>query len=278
MSDLDFRQEDVFTDGRVRIRRQRTDLPFSPENTVCIETGFQTVARLSASFASAMRKEAELATKHPFAWNPEFGYVTADTRMCGTGLEISATFHLEGLHLIGDLEPALNALNALRLSARGYSRDGLRNAAHIFRIANAAHLGIDERELVARVGRAFADVVRQEMNARIRLVEELPLVFEDAIARSLAVLRSCRLLSDWELMDIVSPLCLAANLGFLDNLSRDEARKMMFARANAPQGTEAPLTYEEQRERDRKDAALADGANRRFKGVRLNAFAKDCLS
>ena len=278
MSDLDFRQEDVFMDGRVRIRRQRTDLPFSADKTICIETGFQTVSRLNASFASTMRKEAEMASMHPFAWNPEFGYMTANPRMCGTCLEISATFHLEGLHLIGDLEPALNALNALRFSACGCTRDGMRNAAHIFRIANAAHLGIDERELVARVGRVFADVIRQEMNARIRLVEELPLVFEDAIARSLAVLRSCRLLSDWELMDIVSPLCLAANLGFLDKLSREEARKMMFARANAPQSPETPLTYEEQRERDRKDAALADRANRRFKGVRLNAFAKDCLS
>lgn len=236
------------------------------------------MARLNASFTSAMRKEAELAAKHPFAWNPEFGYVTANPMMCGTSLEISATFHLEGLHLIGDLEPTLNALDAIRLSALGCSHDGLRNAAHLFRIRNVAHLGIDERELVSRVGRVFADVIRQETNARIRLVEELPLVFEDAIARSLAVLRSCRLLSDWELMDIVSPLCLAANLGFLDNLSRDEARKMLLSRANAPQGTDAPLTYEEQRERDRKDAALADRANRRFRGVKLNAFAKDCLS
>ena len=94
------------------------DLPFSADKTICIETGFQTVARLNASFASTMRKEAEMASMHPFAWNPEFGYVTANPRMCGTCLEISATFHLEGLHLIGDLEPALNALNALRFSAR----------------------------------------------------------------------------------------------------------------------------------------------------------------
>jgi protein-arginine kinase len=277
MSDPKFRQEDVLMGGRVLICRQRTDLPFSIENIVHMETGFQTVARINASFASAMRKEAELAARHPFAWNPEFGYVTADPEMCGTGLRISATFHLEGLHLIGDLDPALNALNALRMSARGCSRDGLRNAAHIFRIANASSLGISERELVSRVGRVFADIVRQELNARIRLVDELPRVFEDAIARSLAVLRNCRLLSEWELMDIVSPLCLAANLDFLDNLSRDEAQKMMFAQAHTPQSS-TPRTYEEQRERDRKDAALADRANRRFRGVRLNSFAKDCLS
>ena len=38
-----------------------------------------------------------------------------------------------------------------------------------------------------------------------------------------------------------------------------------------------PNTYEEQKELDRKDAALADKANRRFRNVRLNDFAKGYL-
>ena len=37
-------------------------------------------------------------------------------------------------------------------------------------------------------------------------------------------------------------------------------------------------SYEEQQERDRQDAILADKVNKRFKGVRLNAFAKEWLT
>ena len=270
-------QSDIISDGYVRLYRQRTDIPFTPDNILNIEADFPSLSKLHAAFASVMAEEAEAAAQHPFAWNPEFGYVTARPEFCGTGLAVSALFHLEGLHLIGDLDPALNALSGLRMDIRGCCGGGMKDAAHLFRITNRRHLGIDERDLVARVGRVFGDLVQQETNARIRLVDEVPRVFEDAIARSLAILRSCRLLSEWELLDIASPLRLAAELGFLDHFSREEAQALTRSRigmADSP----VPDTYEEQRERDRRDAALADKVNKRFRNVRLNAHGKDCLS
>ena len=268
---------DILSDGYVRLYRQRTDLPFTPDNILNIEATFTSLPKLHAAFASVMDEESAAAVQHPFAWNPEFGYVTARPEFCGTGLEISALFHLEGLNLIGDLSPALNALAGLRMDVRGCCGGGMKDAAHLFRLTNLRHLGIDERDLMARVGRVFNDLVQQETNARIRLIDEVPRVFEDAIARSLAILRSCRLLSEWELLDIVSPLRLAAELDFLDHFSREEAQTLTRSRLDM---VEPPLpdTYDEQRERDRRDAALADKVNKRFKNVRLNARGKDYLS
>ena len=274
---MNIEQSDILSDGYVRIYRQRTDIPFTPDNILNIEASFPSLSKLHAAFSSVMAEEAEAAAQHPFAWNPEFGYVTARPEFCGTGLAISALFHLEGLHLIGDLDPALNALSGLRMAVCGCCGGGMKDAAHLFRLTNLRHLGIDERDLVARVGRVFGDLVQQETNARIRLVDEVPRVFEDAISRSLAILRSCRLLSEWELLDIVSPLRLAAELDFLDHFSREEAQTLTRSRLDM---VEPPLpdTYDEQRERDRRDAALADKVNKRFKNVRLNARGKDYLS
>lgn len=268
---------DILSDGYVRLYRQRTDLPFTPDNILNIEATFASLPKLHTAFSSVMAEETASAAQHPFAWNPEFGYVTARPEFCGTGLEISALFHLEGLNLIGDLDPTLNALVGLRIDVHGCCGGGMKDAAHLFRLTNLRHLGIDERDLMARVGRVFGDLVQQETNARIRLVDEVPRVFEDAISRSLAILRSCRLLSEWELLDIISPLRLAAELGFLDHFSREEAQALTRSRLGM---VEQPLpdTYEEQRERDRRDAALADKVNKRFKSVRLNARGKDYLS
>lgn len=277
MNDIDIEVSDIFSDGYVRLYRQRTDIPFTPDNTISIDTDFSSPGRLHAAFSEAMKKECEIASLHPLAWNPEFGYVTANTKICGTGLEISALFHLEGLHLMGDLDPALNALYGLRMDVRGCTGDGMKDAAHLFRITNCRHIGIDERDLTARVGRVFTDLVQQETNARIRLVDELPRVFEDAISRSIAILRSCRLLSEWELLDIISPLRIAAELDFLDNFTREDALSLTRARLNLVD-SQRPCSYDEQRERDRHDAALASKANRRFKNVRLNARGKEYLS
>lgn len=277
MSHIAIDSSDIFSDGYVRLYRQRTDLPFTPDNILNIETNFTKPNRLHAAFSTAMEKESEVASLHPLAWNPEFGYVTARPTICGTGLEISALFHLEGLHLIGDLEPTLNALSGLRLAVQGCCGGGMKDAAHIFRIANCRYLGIDERDLTARIGRTFSDLVQQETNARIRLVEEVPHVFEDAICRSIAILRSCRLLSEWELLDIVSPLRIAAELEFLDNFSREDANSITRTRLNMIDAQQ-PSTYEEQCERDVRDASLANKANQRFRNVRLNARGKDYLS
>ena len=270
-------ESDIISDGFVRLYRQRADLPFTPDNILNIEMEFSELSQLHATVSSIQKEESVAAARHPFVWNPEFGYVTARPDFCGTGLEISALFHLEGLHLIGDLEPTLNALHGMRMATRGCCGGGMKDAAHIFRIANSRHLGIDERDLVSRVGRVFSDLAQQETNARIRLVDEVPRVFEDAISRSLAILRSCRLLSEWELLDIVSPLRIAAELGFLDHFSRDEALSLTRSRITLTESS-PPNSYEEQRERDRRDAALADKVNKRFKNVRLNARGKEHLS
>lgn len=268
---------DIISDGYVRIYRQRTDIPFIPENILNIETEFHSLPRLHAAFTSTLKKEAELAREMQFAWNPEFGYVTANPELCGTGLQVSALLHLEGLHLIGDLDPAINALYGLRMHCAGCCGEGLKNAAHLFRVTNASMLGIDERDIAARTARVLSDLVHQESNARIRLVEEMPRVFEDAISRSIAILRSCRLLSEWEFLDIISPLRIAAELEFLDNFTREEALSLTRSRINLPQSP-FPCTIEEQKEKDRRDAILADKVNRRFKSVRLNARGKDWLT
>ena len=276
MTDIEIGGSDIFSDGMVRLYRQRTDLPFTHENAICFKAEISSPMRIRQAVTKLLREESKAADEHPFAWNPRFGYVTASPYMCGTGLEISAMFHLEGLHLIGDLPMALNALNGMRMNAYGCDGDGLKDVAHIFRIVNAQALGLEELELAARIRQIFSDIVKQESNARIRLVEEFPRVFEDAIERSLAVLRSCRLLSNLELVDIISPLKLAASINFLDNFTREEASEIMMSRIGQPPPS-VPNTYEEQKELDRKDAALADKANRRFRNVRLNDFAKGYL-
>lgn len=268
---------DIISDGYVRIYRQRTDIAFLPENILNIETAFSSISQLHSAFEMSAKKEADLADEMPFAWNPEFGYVTARPEFCGTGIEVSALLHLEGLHLIGDLEPVLNALYALRMGCTGFCGEGLKDAAHIFRISNDSMLGIGERDMISRVGRILSDLVHQESNARIRLVEEMPRVFEDSISRSIAILKSCRLLSEWEFLDIISPLRLAAELDFLDNFTREEALSLTRSRINLPQSS-GPSSFEEQKEKDRRDAILADKVNKRFKNVRLNAHGKEWLT
>ena len=109
----------------------------------------------------------------------------------------------------------------------------MRSAGHVFRIWNNATLGLPERKLVRRVMRVLEDLVQQELYARQALVEDSPRVFKDSVMRALAILRAACLLSPWELFDLLSPIRLAANMGYLVGISRDEVVSLM---ENMPEG------------------------------------------
>lgn len=227
---------------------------------------------LARAYATADALETALSKHLAFAWDPTLGYLTAEPDSVGTGLHAGALLHLEGLHLIGELEPSLRGVEALKLVACGIEAGGIRHAGHLFQVVNSATLGLSEVDLVAQMKRVVDALVEQELNARLRLVDEMPRVLGDAIGRSLAILKEARLLSAAEIVDLLSPLRLAATMGFLDNLSTAEADMLLTTQpVGAPE-------EKDQDARDRADGARADLMNVRFAKVRMNAHGKEFLS
>lgn len=175
---------------------------------------------------------------------------------------IGSGLHLEGLHLIGELEAVQRAAHALRMQLVGIDADGVSGAGHVFRLRYSGG--------AERARRVVESILAQERNARVRLFEEMPRVFGDALCRALAILKNCRLLSPGELFDLLSPLRLAALEKMLDGIGLDEIEKMLAT---------IDLSSKEDREtvpeRDRIDAERADAMNRRFEDVVLNERAEE---
>ena len=175
---------------------------------------------------------------------------------------IGNRLHLEGLHLIGELDAVKRSLHALKMDLVGVSADGINETGHVYTLRYA---GSSEQ-----AKRVVEDLLREERNARVRLFEELPRVFGDSLCRALAVMKNCRLLSPGEYFDLLSPLRLAAKEGMLDGITADEIERRL---------AEADLTSSEdkleQAERDRIDAERADEMNARFEDVVLNERAEE---
>lgn len=175
---------------------------------------------------------------------------------------VRGQLHLEGLHLIGELESVRRALHALDMELVGVEADGVHEPGHVY--------GIDYAGSSERAKRVVADLLREERNARVRLSEELPRVFGDSLCRALAILKNSRLLSPGELFDLLSPLRLAAMQKLLDGITLEEIEKMLL---------ECDLTGAEDKlepeERDQADADRADEMNRRFEDVMLNERAEE---
>ena len=173
--------------------------------------------------------------------------------------------HLEGLHLLGELESTRRAVHALEMELEGVTADGVHDAGHVYTLSYTA-------AAAERVKRTVGDILEQERNARVRLREELPRVFGDSLCRALAILKNCRLLSPGELFDLLSPLRLAALEGILDGIELAEVEEI--ALAQKLDSSEDKLDSEA---RDRTDARRADRVNARFESVMLSESAEGRL-
>ena len=134
---------------------------------------------------------------------------------------IGDALHLEGLHLIGELEAVQRAMKALELRLVGVTADGVKDTGHVYRLR---YSGSSEQ-----AKRVVEDLLREERNARVRLFEELPRVFGDSLCRALAVMKNCRLLSPAEYFDLLSPLRLAAKEQMLDGIDAGEIIAVFIA-------------------------------------------------
>lgn len=264
--ELPFKASDVVTGGSMCLYRNDQGRRFDSDDQHVITELWELPSDIPDAYTRLEAAERRLAAEHVFAWHPEFGYLSPFPDHCGTGLHVWAEFHLEGLSLIGDLQPVRAGIEAMRMTFHGVDADGIHNAGHIFRIWNNATLGLPERKLVRRVMRTFEDLVTQELYARQMLIDDMPRVFEDSVMRALAILRSARLLSPWELFDLLSPIRLAANMGYIAGITGSEVASLMATQAKKPD-LPPPQTPDEERRRDNRDAALADRTNKRFARV-----------
>ena len=171
-------------------------------------------------------------------------------------------FHLEGLHLIGELDPVKRAARALGCELYGIDADGLHDVGHAYGLR---YTGSSER-----AKRIVESILQSERSARVRLFEELPRVFGDSLCRALAIMKNCRLLSPSELFDLLSPMRLAAKEKMLDGVTYAEIERLM--RETDLSGSEDRLSQDE---RDKADAERADEMNRKFEDVVLNERAEE---
>ncbi len=202
-----------------------------------------------------------------YAFSSELGYLTACPSNCGTGLRASVMLHLLGLRLTNDLEPVLKALDRLRLAVRGIGGEGSDAAGHMFQVSNQETLGLDEPSIIADLSRVIADVARQEMNARLRIMEDAPHLAEDCVARALAILQNARVLQSEEALDYLSALRLGVELRLLRRLTMAEINELLLATqpGHLRQRMREPL------EADERDRLRADFVRERMAAVSLRA-------
>lgn len=174
-----------------------------------IEAGFS----LKEAYKKAAELDADLSNKISFAFDGQWGHLTACPTNVGTGMRASCLVHLPALGLQGKINPILEGLSRLGMAIRGLYGEGTRVLGDFFQISNATALGRSEEEMIGNLESALKALVQKEKQAQKEIAEGSDrLRLEDRIYRSLGILQQARSISFEESMQHLSSLRLGLSL------------------------------------------------------------------
>lgn len=224
----------------------------------CLAAGLQ----LRPALDRALRLDAALAERLPWAFDAEWGHLTTCPTNVGTGLRASVMVHLPGLAMANQIPGVLMTLSNNGMTARGLYGEGSESAGNLFQISNAQSLGRAEGEIVQRMEEAVRQLAERERSVRERLLNQMGEALKDRIWRAYGVLAHARRISSAEAMELLSLLRLGIDLHILPQLDAKVFNELIVATRPA---FLQHLTGQEAgpEERDVKRASLIRAALRR---------------
>ncbi len=188
--------------------------------------GLQLDAALQMCDAVDDALEAYFDGKIAYAFDTDFGFLTACPTNAGTGLRASAMLHLPALSLLNELDDAREWASERGFVLRGTTGEGSLVAGHIEQLSNQSTLGQDEGDIALEIENAARELAVREREARARLVEEMPVQTRDLVGRAYGVLRFARRITGEEATQALSLLRLGHELGWMKGLSRQRFNEL----------------------------------------------------
>lgn len=182
-----------------------------------LQSGFN----LQDTWKLADRIDEELEQHLDFAVSSDLGYLTCCPTNVGTGMRASCMAHLPALVMTKQVGKIIQAINKLGMTARGLFGEGTEAYGNFFQISNQVTLGHSEEEMVDNLERIIRQIIEQEKTARNSIFVNQRLLLEDRISRSLAELKSAKLISSEEALNLLSVTRLGADLGVIKGLDRN---------------------------------------------------------
>jgi len=161
-----------------------------------------------------------LAKELNFAFRANWGYLTACPTNAGTGMRGSVMLHLPGLVMSRSIDRVMAAIAKLSFTTRGLYGEGTQATGNFFQISNQVSLGPSEDEIIESINGLIRQIIEQEKQARENLMLKNGPLLEDRINRSLGILRSARIISSQETIELLSMVRLGSDLGMIKDIDR----------------------------------------------------------
>src|SRR5213594_3605791 len=176
--------------------------------------------QIRAAWNAIDQLDSKLEHKLDYAFNQDWGYLTACPTNLGTGIRVSAMLHLPGLVLSEQINPIIQSVNKLGLAVRGLYGEGTEALGNVFQVSNQMTLGETEGAIVERLEKVLSQIIEHEENARGSLLEKKPKMVYNHIGRAYGILANAHSISSKETMNLLSLMRLGVDLGLFPGVDR----------------------------------------------------------
>jgi protein arginine kinase len=170
--------------------------------------------------------ESYLARSVEFAFHQRFGFLTANPRLCGTGLLANVILHLPALVQTGQLELILKEHSHENIRVSGIQPDSF--PADLVLLQNNQTLGLTEEKIIASLQSLVSRLVIAEASQCRHLQAFSPVELMDKVSRAFGLLRHSYLLSTLEAMQALSFIKLGIMLNWIQGIPLSHIHKLLM--------------------------------------------------
>lgn len=176
-----------------------------------IKSGFA----VDEAYETANRVDDVIEESVTYAFDEEFGYLTACPTNAGTGLRASVMLHLPALTMTDNIGRVITSATNIGIAVRGLYGEGTKAYGNLYQFSNQTTMGLSEQEILERLKKIVNQIIDMEKKARKNLLEQNNDSFTDKLFRSYGILKYAHSISSAEAKSLLSDVLLGQNLGIL---------------------------------------------------------------
>lgn len=191
----------------------------------CLLPGLQ----MKECYTRVQELDDEFEQSLDYAFDENWGYLTACPTNVGTGMRASVMLHLPAIHITGQINHVLHNIGQLGLAVRGLYGEGSEPVGNFYQISNQITLGQTEEDICNYLQTVTEQIVEQESLLRDRLQLDMKYQLEDKIGRAYGILSNARVIASDEALTLFSDVRLGVDLQILKGISLFSLNQLMVA-------------------------------------------------
>ena len=150
-----------------------------------------------------------------YAYDSQFGFLTADPANAGPAMRAEIILHLPTMRAAGQVPRFHQQLSQKGLTLKPWREEKGDVAGNLYQLTGVARIGQTEEDTLGALSEAAEAIIACERGVRRKIYEQDALIIEDRVSRSIALIHAAKLMCEREMMQRLSELRTGAALGML---------------------------------------------------------------